>query len=572
MNDVASSNAVSAAPARNPEQRQDGVRETVESIVVALILAFVFRAFIVEAFVIPTGSMAPTLYGAHGTVLCEDCGWEYAYGLQDPSEAPRSDRVEAGSTATCPNCAHRQTNLFYNDSAQNAETGDRILVLKWPLDLGIPALGPKRWDVTVFKNPSDGQQNYIKRLTGMPNEVLMIVDGDVYAVGTGEVSPEAIQELRQLRHVKYLIQAGRMPGHMPEPTALLMDELESKLRITRKTPQAQRSLWFPVHHQNYTPKTLDGDQPRWLSPSAANARWTVEPRRVRFAGDDDTADFIEFSRKSILAGYAYNIRSQQPPAATDQRIHFVVTPRRDGGTLAVRLTKHGRTFWAMLQMDGQVALVESKDFPVAGAPEMANRTLAPFAAGKPVAVSFENLDYRLSLKIGPQEVLSSSSDPNSPAYYAPNVKAIRKIPFVQSVPPRIYGRQTEFEITHLVLERDVHYYEAQLPNPPYSGTNAFSGMRGWGTSGNPILLGEGEYFMLGDNSPASQDSRLWGDIVKNAYLTARGEAYQLGTVPQDQLIGKAFFVYWPSAHRIPWLPLPARWGVVPDVGRMRWIR
>ena len=68
----------------------EGTKETIESIVIALILAFVFRAFIVEAFVIPTGSMAPTLNGAHGTILCEDCGSGFAYGLRDPSDSRRA--------------------------------------------------------------------------------------------------------------------------------------------------------------------------------------------------------------------------------------------------------------------------------------------------------------------------------------------------------------------------------------------------------------------------------------------------------------------------------------------------
>ena len=63
--------------------QHEGIKDTIESIVVALILAFVFRAFVVEAFVIPTGSMATTLYGAHGTILCEDCGTEFAYGVRD---------------------------------------------------------------------------------------------------------------------------------------------------------------------------------------------------------------------------------------------------------------------------------------------------------------------------------------------------------------------------------------------------------------------------------------------------------------------------------------------------------
>ena len=43
-------------------------RETVESIALAVILAFLFRAFVAEAFVIPTGSMAPTLMGQHKDV------------------------------------------------------------------------------------------------------------------------------------------------------------------------------------------------------------------------------------------------------------------------------------------------------------------------------------------------------------------------------------------------------------------------------------------------------------------------------------------------------------------------
>ncbi len=93
---------------------------------------------------------------------------------------------------------------------------------------------------------------------------------------------------------------------------------------------------------------------------------------------------------------------------------------------------------------------------------------------------------------------------------------------------------------------------------------------GWGSPISPIMLREGEYFMLGDNTAASKDSRLWDEV--GPHLRDRGETFQLGTVPRDQLIGKAFFVYWPAGHRIDWLPLLDRIGIIPDVGRMRWIR
>src|SRR4026207_1016447 len=74
------------APAAPPAEKEN-IKETIESILVAFILAFVFRAFVVEAFVIPSGSMAPTLLGAHMRYRCEDCG--YQFDVNYPSD--RSD-------------------------------------------------------------------------------------------------------------------------------------------------------------------------------------------------------------------------------------------------------------------------------------------------------------------------------------------------------------------------------------------------------------------------------------------------------------------------------------------------
>ena len=46
--------------------RNPGVRETIESVVIAVLLAFMFKTYEAEAFVIPTGSMAPSLQGEQG--------------------------------------------------------------------------------------------------------------------------------------------------------------------------------------------------------------------------------------------------------------------------------------------------------------------------------------------------------------------------------------------------------------------------------------------------------------------------------------------------------------------------
>src|SRR5258706_6256426 len=75
------------AAATTPPPEKENIKETIESILVPFILAFVFRAFIVEAFVIPSGSMAPTLLAAHIRYRCDDCG--YQFDINFPSD--RSD-------------------------------------------------------------------------------------------------------------------------------------------------------------------------------------------------------------------------------------------------------------------------------------------------------------------------------------------------------------------------------------------------------------------------------------------------------------------------------------------------
>ncbi len=151
------------------------IRETVESIVVAFILAFLFRTFEAEAFVIPTGSMAPTLMGAHKDILCPNCGYRYRAGASSEAEDVAQQRGFHGpvtpiSDVTCPLC--RLTLDVDPSTAEGAQFptygGDRILVSKFNFEF----TEPRRWDVTVFKYPGEAQTNYIKRLVGLPGETL----------------------------------------------------------------------------------------------------------------------------------------------------------------------------------------------------------------------------------------------------------------------------------------------------------------------------------------------------------------------------------------------------------------
>ena len=157
------------------------------------------------------------------------------------------------------------------------------------------------------------------------------------------------------------------------------------------------------------------------------------------------------------------------------------------------------------------------------------------------------------------------------------------------------------ELRHASLYRDVYYTAAYIEEPPLGPLGryaqrlrndpSFGGRNrwiprpgvpraiGWGVAPNAIKLakhGDGaddldEFFVLGDNSPQSLDGRAWVKAGPSLRLVDKdGKAqYQLGTVPRYNLIGKAFFVYWPSGFRVPGLPsLP----VIPNVGKMRMIR
>ena len=572
---------------------RESVKETIESILVAFILAFIFRAFVTEAFVIPTGSMAPTLYGAHGTIVCADCGTEFAYGLRDLSDTRDTPRVTSSSPAVCPNCNHVNSNLKINDYRQNPETGDRILVFKWPYDIGGKLFAPARWDVVVFKDPADGKTNFIKRLVGMPDEVLTIIDGDVYTVPTAELSEEGLAEFQSLRHEKYLRRigartsapsGGRRGGvsarriqvranMLPTPRPSVREELDQKLRIARKTPSAQEALWFLVYNHDYLPQALDDNQPRWSAALAEDSGWDTSGRRLHFRDRGVKGDYIELAGKDIIAACRYNVFGRQAPAVTDLRARFVLTPigGAEEGMLRIRLEKRQRVFWATIEMNGAVTITESPGEPAASVSPMLAARLEAFVPGRSVEVSFENVDYRLSLRVRGEEVLATDSDQASAAYYGPDVAHLRSTHRSppRGVPPRIYGAGGSFDVTHLVVERDVHYFHD--PTVQRSDKDWIRSS-GWGSADSPIMLRAGEYFMLGDNTAASKDSRLWD--TWGAHLKDRGEAFQLGTVPADQLIGKAFFVYWPSPNRIDWLDwLPViHGGIVPDVGRMRWIR
>ena len=169
-------------PAKKDAPHDGGWRETVESIAMAVILALLFRGFVAEAFVIPTGSMAPTLQGRHKDVKCPKCEHWYQTSASDE----RSDDRLTGrhvTTTTCPICRYTQTLDLFDKPDDHSFSGDRIIVAKFSLRLRRASSG---WDIIVFKFPGNASVNYIKRLIGLPGERVRVVGGNIYTSGLNE--------------------------------------------------------------------------------------------------------------------------------------------------------------------------------------------------------------------------------------------------------------------------------------------------------------------------------------------------------------------------------------------------
>jgi len=103
---------------------------------------------------------------------------------------------------------------------------------------------------------------------------------------------------------------------------------------------------------------------------------------------------------------------------------------------------------------------------------------------------------------------------------------------------RIFG-SGKLTLSHIAIFRDIHYTAAKHANGP-KHRRAID---------KPFTLEEDEFFVLGDNSPNSEDGRLW---TRQGLANKGLSPYRTGIVPRDYLVGKALCVYWPSGFTFPW--------------------
>lgn len=547
-----------------------------QSMIVAFVIAMAARSFVAEGFVIPTGSMAPTLRGQHMLMRGPQTGGEFAVGLQLGAPAPISDAI-------LNNAADRLLGPRFPGTAKSEgwstkpRQGDRILTHKTLYHFR----DPRRWEVVVFRNPANPfgrAPTYIKRLCGLPNERLWIVDGDLFTAPSdsdGPIDWDAFQ-------------------------------------IQRKPDWVQRAMWVPVYDQRH-------DQGGMSTPDGFGAfvpsddDWSLEGPVWSFSGDQATQ--LEWNRRAreftnwnaynvgygntpdgrgrILKGYTY----PSPEPIADLAFEANWTPSSEEGSLRWILEANQHRF--EVERVADVVRVRMRDEvwtevgPDAGWTEWKAATVDPVAANVSNRITVWHADQRLSIWHHGEPILELSYNWSARERLSysrkrlvtsdelnilregetPNTGDPVEAPGAKSAVLKLEFAGGPCTLNDVQVARDL-YHRAQRNNDRTDSNPARPDIldrcrpTGWGFGTHPsnlAELGPDQFLMMGDNSGASHDGRFLGTPSPFVATMVDETPY---VVHRDLLVGRAWCVYF------PWLlPLGGTGPtVVPNIGELRLIR
>lgn len=202
------------------KKKKSVVREYVEAIGIAILLALFIRTFVVQAFKIPSGSMLPTLMiGDHLLVN------KFIYGIRVPFSG-------------------------------------RVLV---------PLKDPQSGDIIVFKFPKDRSIDYIKRVVGVPGDEIEIKNKKLYLNGEPTSDPYAHYTTTQILPGSVSPKDNLGPITVPEGKYFVMGDNRDNSSDSR--------FWGFVENNDVLGKAMiiywswDIDEPLLSVDRFASIRW-----------------------------------------------------------------------------------------------------------------------------------------------------------------------------------------------------------------------------------------------------------------------------------------------------------
>ncbi len=521
-----------------PASQETSTIGTLQSLIVAFVLAMTFRGFVTEGFVIPTGSMAPTLLGEHVLLHSDETGDTF------PVDSKRKENADA---VYDPMLGENYPLSTVGIGSLRPRMGDRILVLKCLY----PFVNPDRFDVVVFKNPTDPDSeagNYIKRLIGLPGEAIWLADGDVFAAPAAESARQEAYE------------------------------------IQRKPEYIQRAVWQPVQNSDFVAVDPTNLSPRYAAPWVGEA-WDTSGRSYRCETAEPSILAWDNGQMRITDWTPYNMFSlpRSPRAdinVSDLRVAANVVADAAGLSMELELETRGYIF--RFRIGDGTAETAMRPIDQRDGWTMRTSVEAPMPKpGRVYRVEFWHVDQSMTIFINGRRAGASLDYPWTPrerverAFDVPYDTWVSRSPMIQPTEPllRWTFRGSPLTMHRVRLDRDL-YYRADIVtsqatrNPTSPGFEDLVAPHSpaFGTHpAKPAVLGPKHFFMLGDNSPASSDSRLWGNPHPLVATQVDGAPF---VVHRRLLLGKAWVVYFPAPY-----PLSENGrGMIPDFGRLRFIR
>jgi|GEM_PF-1354571 len=393
------------------------IRYNLEAFGVAILAAVLLKWFCIEAYQIPTSSMQPTLMGS-----------------------------------------------------SEAAVYDRILVNK----LIQTFREPKRWDITVFKYPLQKNQNYVKRIVGMPGDRLTIAGGNVYQVeGSGEAA-------------KYT------PLRKPDDLQAVMWKNIYPMRRDARSETKALGQIFGASPSRAAKETDTGFS---IEPGGKRAllyfRDEVDGGMVERVWDGYPANVAAKIREATLGSYQEGYIALE--ICPDVRLSADVTMGQVQEVFAIEIevtrTNLGKLVYALV-IEGGKGRVEVRD---------ANKQLGssePFdikiTAGSATNLSFAHVDDRLIAWQDGDELVRWDCDAWA-CRRGCELEGSRPIPGRKVTPQFVCKGRGEVRFDDVRVDRDQHYASDRNPDI--------------------IEVPEGHYYMLGDNVRQSIDSRGWTAIT-----------------------------------------------------------
>ena len=553
--------------------RSPGVRETIESVVIAVLLAFMFKTYEAEAFVIPTGSMAPSLQGQHFDHDCPKCGHRYLTGWA------KGDSV---SKTCCPICNHR-TSLTKADPDHRINSGDRILVNKFIYDFQ----EPERFDVIVFKYPNNPKQNYIKRLIGLPGDNLLVENGDIYLMdpdGAGGWTNKRIARKPSVKVKQVLIDV--------DDTSFVPGELKSINWPSRWAQWDGGVAWTQSANQDSFRVSAKA-QTEWLRYRNIMTPWSEINRNNGKLPERFDKPLAELPLGGLVTDtmcYNNKVTRRNTPTAIgnhwvgDLGVEAWVDVESSSGDFSLDLVEGGTHFTCQFNVaDGVATLICNdpkveffNDSGVVAKPQ-AKTSVGPGSS----QILLVNADDQIHMWVN-----GSLVEFDAPTFRREGVVIPQYSPANpgDAEPVGVGAKNITMTVSRLKVVRDIYYSSAKLERDGPGATGNESKMpfnivqnimvdpTEWDSRNGKALFLEkknqtepmfqlafgadgnrakDEFFPMGDNSTASLDARVWPGPDR--------------FVPRDLLIGRAIFIYWPHSQNKP-IPF------FPNFTKMKFIR